>query len=384
MQSVIAPRRIAAGMVVVLAAATLGACGTRESAVPRAASSSSGSCTVSQDPDTWSLARLAWQTVTVPVEESDVSAVTAQVASGAGGVILFGSTAPADLGTELQHLTARAPGGVVPLVMTDEEGGTVQRMANVVGSMPSARQMAGTMTTGQVRGLAQHVGARMRAAGVTMDLAPVLDLDDRPGPDAHNPDGTRSFGIDPSRTAAYGLAFAQGVAAGGVLPVVKHFPGLGGVTANTDDGAAWTRRWSVLRRRDLQPFRAAVRAGVPAVMVSTARVRGLTRQPAVLTPRLVNGQLRRRLGFEGLVVTDALSGGAVRAAGYSVPQAAVQALRSGADLILFNADRDDVPGETSRIVRAIVKAARHGRLRPGRLRDAVRHILAAKDTVTCP
>lgn len=110
--------------------------------------------------------------------------------------------------------------------MTDEEGGGVQRMANLVGSMPWARQM-GTMSPAAIQSLAKAVGQRMRALGVTMDLAPVLDVDGGPGPNASNPDGDRSFSASPSQAARDGLAFAAGLLAAGVIPVVKHFPGLG-------------------------------------------------------------------------------------------------------------------------------------------------------------
>jgi beta-N-acetylhexosaminidase len=341
----------------------------------------STTCSIAQVVGTWPLRRLAAQTVVVPVDENHVGRVSTQVADGVGGVILFGSKAPADLGADLDRLFRHAPDGVVPIVMTDEEGGAVQRMANLVGDMPSARRMARTMTPEQVRALARRVAERMATHRVTMNLAPVLDLDDRPGPSASNPDGTRSFSIDPAVTRSYGLAFAAGMRAGGVVPVVKHFPGLGRATTNTDVAPAWTRPWSVLQHKGLRPFRAAVRAGLPAVMVTTARVPGLTRKPATLSRRAVQGVLRGQLGFDGLVVTDSLSGGAVSGAGYSVRRAAVRALLVGSDLVLFNAA--DVSGTTDRVVRAIVRAARSGALPIARLRDAAVHVLTAKDARLC-
>jgi beta-N-acetylhexosaminidase len=380
--------RIRYGAVAAIASAlVLSGCGSAPVAELHARAVTAARCTPatpSQIVAGWPLRRLVLQTVTVPVAETNVGAVSAQVAAGVGGVILFGGTAPAGLGDDLRRLVQRAPAGIVPAVMTDEEGGLVQRMANLVGSMPSPRQMARTMTTQQVTTLADHVAARMRAAQVTMNLAPVLDLDDRPGPSATNPDGTRSFSIDPSRTTAYGLAFAQGMVAGGVVPVVKHFPGLGRATANTDEAPAWTQPWSTLRKKGLRPFRAAVRAGLPAVMTSTARVPGLSRTPAALSHRVVTGVLRHQLGFDGLVITDSLSGVAVRAAGFSVPQASVQALKAGDDLILFNALPGDVGPVTSRIVHAVLTAVRQGKLSRGRVLSAAEHVLAAKGAGVCP
>lgn len=344
---------------------------------------SAKSCTVRQVVATWRLRRLAWQTVVVPVQETGVAAVGDEVAAGAGGVILFGSAAPADLGTELRRLTALAP-GVEPFVMSDEEGGLVQRLANLVGRIPSARTMGATLTPTQIRHLAHRVGSRMSALGVvTMDLAPVLDLDNGPGPSAENPIGTRSFSIHPRVATAAGMAFAAGLRNAGVVPVVKHFPGLGEATANTDVAPAWTKPWAELQRQGLRPFEAAVRAGLPAVMVSNARVPGLTAIPASLSFRVTRGVLRRQLGFHGLVITDALSGGAIRGAGYDVPSATVRALRVGADMVLFSAEASQVAAVARSTVAAIVEAVRTGELRRARLRTAAVHVLEAKHAQLC-
>ena len=145
--------------------------------------------------------------------------------------------------------------------MTDEEGGAVQRMANLVGSIPSARTMGATMTSAQIQALATTVAQRMRAAGITMDLAPVLDLDDGNGPNDRDPDGTRSFSLNANTTAADAAAFAAGLAAGGVIPVVKHFPGLGQATANTDVKPATTLPWTTLEHAGLLPFKSRDRGG---------------------------------------------------------------------------------------------------------------------------
>jgi len=331
----------------------------------------------------WRLRRLAEQTVVVPAEETDVAAVTRQVAAGAGGVILFGSAAPASLGRALSRLSRVARGGIAPLVMTDEEGGAVQRMANLVGDIPAARTMADTMTPRQIRRLAHRAGLRMRAAGVTMDLAPVLDLDGRPGPSATNPDGTRSFSPHRRVATTDGLAFATGLRRAGVVPVVKHFPGLGGATANTDVAPAATRPWPQLRRNGLRPFAAAVANGFPAVMVANATVPGLARLPATLSPAVVRRVLRRRLGFSGLVITDSLSAVAIRDAGFGVPSASVQALRVGVDLVEYGAAPSQVGRVTRSTVHAIVAAVRSGRLPARRLRAAVLHVLAVKHVDLC-
>jgi beta-N-acetylhexosaminidase len=332
---------------------------------------------------TWSVTRLAEQTVVIPVDESNVGSVASEVAAGAGGVILFGSSAPATLGAQLQRLAALAPNRVAPLVMTDEEGGDVQRMANLVGSVPSARQMGASMTPAQIGRLATALARRMRAAGVTMDLAAVLDVDGGQGPNDRNPDGTRSFSADAAIASADGLAFDAGLQAGGIVPVVKHFPGLGGATGNTDVTPASTPPWSTLERVGLVPFDAAVTAHAPAVMISNASVPGLTSLPASVSSAAITGVLRGRLGYQGLVMTDSLSAVALHAIGYSVPAAAVAAIAAGADLVLYNADAATVAALTNQTVAALVAAVGAGRLDRRRLVVSVTRILTVKGVDLC-
>ena len=284
---------------------------------------------------------------------------------------------PADLSA-----LRRAGGSVPPLVMVDEEGGEIQRMANLAGDMPWPRTMAATLTRAQTRALAEQAGRRMRAAGVTMDLAPVLDLSGGPGPDAAHPDGPRSFSLKPSVAAAYGIAFARGLRAAGVIPVYKHFPGLGQATYNTDDGPASVPPLPVLKAAALLPFEAAIRAGATAVMVGNVTVPGLTGAvPATLSKAAITGLLRRQLGFGGLVLTDSLSARAVQDAGYSVPRAAARSVEAGADMVLF--DSATAGTTTHDVIASIVSAVTSGRLSVSRLDTAVQHVLAAKKISLC-
>lgn len=318
----------------------------------------------------------------VPVAETDVAAVTSEVAAGAGGVILFGSSAPSTLPASLRTLAA-ASGGIAPFVMTDEEGGVVQRMANLVGSLPSARQMAATMSPAQIRQLVTTVALLMHAAGVTMDLAPVLDLDSGQGPNNRDPDGTRSFSLNPTVAAADGIAFMQGLQAGGIVPVVKHFPGLGQASGNTDVAPASTRSWSSLQRAGLLPFESAFASGAPVVMVANATVPGLSTLPASISPVVMTTVLRDQLGFHGLVMTDSLSAGALARIGYSVPKAVVAAISAGADMALYNAAAAQVASLTSATAAALVAAVDAGTLTRARLAGAVANILVAKNVHLC-
>lgn len=331
---------------------------------------------------TWSTARRAAQLVVAPAQENDVLAARPMVEAGVGGLLLFGSAAPADLPGQLAALHRHALGGLPPLVMTDEEGGEIQRMANLVGNLPWPRTMAATMTPGQVRALAAQVGRRMRAAGITMDLAPVLDLSDSPGPNATYPDGPRSFSVHPAVATGYGLAFAHGLQDGGVIPVVKHFPGLGQASANTDFGRATDPPLGTLKAGALLPFEAAIKHGLPAVMVGEVSVPGLTHgQPATLSSAAITGLLRGQLGFHGLVLTDSLSGAAIQQAGYGIPQAAVRAIEAGADMVTF--DTSNPPATTNEVISSLVSAVHAGQLPVARLDSAVQHVLQVKGRPVC-
>lgn len=340
---------------------------------------------------TWSLGRRASELIAAPILSGNPAALSVAAAHQVGGVLLLGSVPPgADLIAALAPVRAESP---PVLVMSDEEGGGVQRLVPDVQSIPWARQMAQTMSSGQVQALARSVGVQMRSIGVDADLAPVLDLDGGATLSQSDPDGPRSFSTDPATAAAYGLAFTRGLEEAGVLSVVKHFPGLGQATGNTDYGPASTRPLSELEQTGLVPFRSAVAAGAKAVMVANASVPGLTNAPASVSPAVINGLLRQQLGFRGLVVTDSLSAGALTSAGYTVPAAAVASIEAGSDMILFGstltaADTAQLaPGplsaSISSIVSAIQAAVTTGHLTEARLDQAVSDVLAAKGAGAC-
>ncbi len=351
---------------------------------------STASCSNLKEISSWPVARRAAQLVVAPVLNFNPATIEVARAAGAGGILVLGSAGPpANLAADLSSAT---PGGAL-LAMADQEGGGVQRLGAPVPAMPWPRVMAETMTPDQVQALATSVGSSMRQLGIDVNLAPVLDLDAGPGPSARDPDGLRSFSAVPATAARYGVAFMHGMQAAGVVPVVKHFPGLGGASANTDYGPAATPPFATLRTGGLIPFRAAIAAGAPAVMVANAAVPGLTTQPASLSPAVINGLLRHDLGFDGLVLTDSLSAGAISQSGYQLPQAAVAAISAGADMVLFGSTLTPAqtallsPANVSATIHTLVAAlgaATNGTLSVTRLNSAVVHVLAAKHVQLCP
>ncbi|MDE3203062.1 MAG: glycoside hydrolase family 3 protein [Acidobacteriota bacterium] len=350
-------------------------------------------CLAASEVAGWSLSRRAALLVVVPVLDGDPAAIAVATRAGAGGVLLIGpQPGPAALTATLSplHRSATPP----PLVMADEEGGGVERLAGDVPSLPWPQEMASTMTPAAVQSAARNVGAAMKALGVTVDLAPVLDLDAGPVVSKTDPDGPRSFSARPATAGEYGSAFVAGLAQAGVLGVLKHFPGLGGSSGNTDYEPAATTPLAQLLTGGLVPFEQDIRAGAAAVMVANASVPGLTPGPASLSPAVIEGLLEQQIHFHGLVLTDSLSAGAVSAAGFDLPAAAVAAVGAGADMVLFGstltaADTARLaPGplasDVSGIVAAIVAAVQNAQLSQPRLDQAVLQVMRARGAELCP
>jgi beta-N-acetylhexosaminidase len=218
------------------------------------------------------------------------------------------------------------------LVFADQEGGTVKTFPSI------APWTAAAATPSKRAAFAAGVetATGLRSVGVDVDLAPVLDLPD-------GPLGSRQF-----RSPSFGVAFARGLAAGGTAACVKHFPGLGPLPISTDERLYVRGR---LRDADLAPYRAAVEAGVPCVMVGHGVYSNVGRRRAVLEPAAY--RLLRALGFRGVAITDSLG-----VLGSELAQLwAVEAVRAGADLVLFPKAADAV-----RAIHALVPLAKHGGL----------------------
>lgn len=334
----------------------------------------------------WTLAQLANETIAVPVYATNIGSMAPAARAGYGGFLLFGTSAPPTLAPILATLQRERPGHYAPVVMTDEEGGGVVRLTNLVRSFPWAQTMGKNLTAAQIRAIGLRVGTKLLSGGVNTDLAPVLDVDARSQePGAANPDGYRSFSGNPSVAATDGTAFMKGLQAAGVLSVVKHFPGLGYASRNTDFGPAATLSWAKLQTTGLVPFRAAIAGGATAVMMSNAHVPGLSALPAGLSPAVVK-VLRSTLGFTGLIVTDSLSAGAITALHLAEPAASVMAIEAGDDLILYGSPASPSASLTlaAKISAALVNAVGAGSLSRTTLVNAAAQDLAARNQLSCP
>jgi beta-N-acetylhexosaminidase len=257
--------------------------------------------------------------------------------------------------------------GYPAFIGIDQEGGTVVRIRDAATRFPSFMS-TGAARDPQLTRLAARAGAReMRGLGFTSVLAPVADVTRGP---ADPVIGTRSASGFPAVAAAQVVAAQRGIADAGTIGALKHFPGHGSVTVDSHRALPVLRTsLATLRRTDLVPFRRGVEAGASAVMVGHLDVRAIDPGvPATLSRKVVTGLLRGELGFRGLVMTDALSMGAV-ANRYGSAKAAARAVNAGVDVVLMPAD--------PRAARSgIVAAVREGRLPRARLAAAATRMVA--------
>ena len=296
----------------------------------------------------------------------------------AGGVILMGRNigSPAETQAKIAYLQNRARRNNLPplFVAVDQEGGRVQRLGPPhYPKRPSGREIGETHDPAVARDAARAIGEELKALDFNWNFAPVLDVDSNP----QNPViGDRSYGPNPDTVAALGVAAVQGFQIdAGILACGKHFPGHGDTDTDSHFALPTIRRpRAALDQTELVPFRAAIDAGLAAVMTAHILFPALDPElPATLSPAILTGLLRHELGFEGLIITDDLEMRGV-AAHWGAPEAAVLAVLAGADILLCCHQ-----WETQRAIHAaLMTALQTGRLTEARLDQSLAHIARAK------
>lgn len=296
-----------------------------------------------------------------------------------GGVIVEGTEEVVSTGvTQMQD--AAAQGGNPPLlVMVDQEGGPVKRLPGPPTTAPAELGAAGDAEAARATG--EDTGSYLRGLGITVDLAPVLDV---ALPRTADTIAERTFGEDAALVADLGSNFIEGLQGQSVAATAKHFPGLGLATVNTDFAPV-----SVVGRQEeldaaLEPFRAAISAGVQLVMVSSAAYpdyAGATPnkgkvKPASFAEPVVEGLLRDELGFEGVVITDDLESIAIKEL-TNRDVAAVAALAAGCDLVLYARTEQGLNAGFT----AAIKAVKKGTLDRPLLEQSFERVTALKDAL---
>ncbi|MBI5494345.1 MAG: beta-N-acetylhexosaminidase [Deltaproteobacteria bacterium] len=293
-----------------------------------------------------------------------------------GGVALFSRNIGGR--AQVRALTAavrREMGAEIPpFIGVDQEGGNVIRLKERTTLLPSAMALGATRSPPLAEAAGRAVGADLRALGFNMNFAPVLDVNSNP---ANPVIGVRSFGERPELVAELGSAFIAGLRASGVAGVAKHFPGHGDTREDSH-----FRLPSVphdvarLEAVELLPFERASREGLSAIMTAHLALPAITGDPdlpASLSREVLTGILRRKMGFQGIIMTDGLEMEAV-AGRFGAGKAAVMAVKAGADMVMVLW----FPEKKTEVHRALLAAARSGEIPRQRLDDAVLRVLGEK------
>jgi beta-N-acetylhexosaminidase len=320
------------------------------------------------------LRRLAAGTLLVAFQGTTAPGwVLDELADGLGGVTLFGfNVADPD---QLTSLTAALRSAGEPVISLDEEGGDVTRLAYHVGSPYPGNAALGAVDDPELtHRVYRAIGSELAACGVNLDMAPDADVNT----EADNPViGTRSFGSDAPLVARHTVAAVKGLQSVGVAACVKHFPGHGATRVDSHLSIPVVDVTpEVLRARELVPFRAAIEAGARSFMTAHVSVPALTGStPATLSSAALTELLRGELGYDGVVVSDALDMHAITKS-VGLAGGAVLSLAAGSDLLCLGPqpDYDDV----RHIIDEIVAAVGDGRLPPARLEEAAARLQALR------
>lgn len=224
--------------------------------------------------------------------------------------------------------------GLPPFIMLDEECGSVSRLAHIGTPTPSAMAIGATGDPSNAHAVGRMIGEELRAVGVNFNLAPVLDVNTNP----LNPViGIRSFGGAPEQVAAMGVAYARGLQEAGVIACGKHFPGHGDTAVDSHIGLPLVEKSAdEVRRLELVSFRAAIAAGIDAIMSAHVIFPALEpdRVPSTVSRQVLTGLLREELGFKGLIISDGMEMRAVMDM-FGIENASCRALNAGVDVALI-------------------------------------------------
>lgn len=290
-----------------------------------------------------------------------------------GGVLLFGYNMESEAQVEsltnsLQKLSMETEPGIPLFIAVDQEGGEVEN-APWVSSQPAAAEIGQRADPTEAYAVAERIGTELRRAGINTDFAPVVDT----GFGAAI--GARSYGEDPMLVAEMGAAAVKGFEAAGVVSSAKHFPNHGPAASDSHESLpVIDHDLQTVRSYDLPPFRAAVEAGVPMVMVGHLVYPALDPgRPASLSPEAYR-LLREDLGFRGVAITDDL---AMEGANGGDPpaRAAVEAVKAGADLLILSSP----PQQQADAYDAVVAAVESGEIPEERIRASVGRVLKVKE-----
>ena len=296
-----------------------------------------------------------------------------------GGVILFSRNLvnPEQVARLTNALQEQAPNPPL-LIAIDEEGGLVSRLPRGFTTFPAASKVAACHSPDAAHEVAEVTARELRAVGINMNLAPVLDVNSNPA----NPIiGDRAYGTQPERVCTYGMAVMQGLEDNGIIPCGKHFPGHGDTLTDSHHVLPVVEADRArLEAVELEPFRRAILAGLPAIMTAHVHYPALDAEaPATLSRHILTDLLRNRLDFQGVTLTDDMEMRAILDH-QPIGDASVQAVRAGADMILICHQQE----RQRTAVAAIEQALERGELSWERFTASVARIRALKEKRLAP
>ncbi|AIQ18158.1 glycoside hydrolase family 3 [Paenibacillus sp. FSL H7-0357] len=293
-----------------------------------------------------------------------------------GGIILYKDNISnlkgmVSLINDLKKSNAENP---VPLFMSvDQEGGKVSRMPDEYAAIPSNGSVGAADNSGAAGTMGKLLARELLSAGYNMDFAPVLDINSNPD----NPViGDRSFGNTADLVSRLGIAEMKGIASEGVIPVVKHFPGHGDTSVDSHlELPVVNKTAAQLAKLEWQPFEAAIQENADAVMVAHILFPELdSDKPASLSRAIIGKLLREEMGFQGVVITDDLTMGAITEH-YTLAAAAVDTVQAGSDILLVAHEY----GNEQAVRKALLASVQSGTIKESRIDESVYRILALKD-----
>ena len=283
-----------------------------------------------------------------------------------GGVILFARNVEAPLQVAEVAYDVKQLAAVPPWVSVDQEGGRVQRLRAPFTEWPPLASLGRCGDANLVERFGRALARELRSVGITLDYAPVLDVHTN----AANPViGDRALSEDPAEVARLGAVLIRALETEGVAACGKHFPGHGDTSLDSHlELPVVEHEPARLQEVELRPFRAAIAAGVAAIMTAHVRYPALDEAaPATLSRAVVTGLLRDELGYDGLVVTDDMAMGAIAKHQAPAP-AAVEAVRAGCDLVLLC---EPDPAAQVAVIEELIHAVEDGTLAASRVEDAL-------------
>ena len=295
----------------------------------------------------------------------------------AGGVALFGRNIEspqqvARLTNQLQEVACATEHRIPLFIATDQEGGCVSRLKKGATVFPGNMALGATRSGKLAKLAGKIMGSELSAVGINLNFAPVMDVNNNPCNPVIN---RRSFGDSPELVSELGIAYIAGLQENGVLATAKHFPGHGDTTVDSHAGLpTMTHDVERMYSIELKPFRAAIKAGVGAIMTAhiVYPLLDVTR-PATLAPTILTGLLRGELGFDSLIITDDMGMKAIDEH-YNPGEAAVMAVDAGADIILALWTLES----QTETYNALVSAVKRGRISEERIDQSVGRILRGK------